>query len=95
MIHFLIHSPQDSVGVAVVDLVAGQQCRGVEMENGREIQLVARTDVPLGHKIALSDLAPDQPVLKYGLPIGKATQKIARGECVHVHNLCSRRWQAK
>ena len=43
--------------------------------------------VPAGHKIALCDLAPGERVIKYGFPIGSATQAILRGSHVHTHNL--------
>jgi altronate dehydratase small subunit len=50
-----------------------------------------RTAVPFGHKVALRDLAPDAPVIKYGETIGRATRAIAAGEHVHVHNIASLR----
>ena len=43
--------------------------------------------VPMGHKIALSDIAKGEPVIKYGAVIGHATQAIAPGDHVHLHNL--------
>jgi (2R)-sulfolactate sulfo-lyase subunit alpha len=48
--------------------------------------------VPLGHKIALRDLAAGERVIKYGVPIGVATRDIRAGEHVHVHNLKGERW---
>ena len=35
---------------------------------------------PRGHKIALRNIAKGEPVVKYGFPIGRATQNIAEGE---------------
>ena len=43
----------------------------------------------LGHKIARIAIAPGAPVIKYGAPIGRATQAIAPGDHVHLHNLKS------
>lgn len=43
--------------------------------------------VPSGHKIALAAIAAGQPVVKYGAVIGQATQDIAPGYHVHLHNL--------
>jgi len=40
-----------------------------------------------GHKYALRDIAKGENVIKYGQPIGHATQDIAKGEHVHTHNL--------
>lgn len=42
-----------------------------------------------GHKIALRSIAKGEPVVKYGFPIGRATQDIAEGEWVHSHNLAT------
>lgn len=44
---------------------------------------------PRGHKIALRNIAKGEPVVKYGFPIGRATQNIAEGEWVHSHNLAT------
>ncbi|MEY2657537.1 MAG: hypothetical protein RL442_1356 [Pseudomonadota bacterium] len=43
--------------------------------------------VPPGHKVAARDIAPGQPVRRYNQIIGFASQPIAAGEHVHVHNL--------
>ncbi len=45
--------------------------------------LVLRDRVPQGHKVALTDLAADAPVLRYGIPIGHALKDIAAGSWVH------------
>lgn len=44
---------------------------------------------PRGHKIALRNIAKGEPVVKYGFPIGRATQDIAEGEWVHSHNIAT------
>ncbi|MBX9820166.1 UxaA family hydrolase [Afipia birgiae] len=44
--------------------------------------------VRFGHKVALTDIAAGDSVVKYGVVIGHATQPIAKGEHVHVHNCC-------
>ena len=43
----------------------------------------------LGDKIASRPIAAGEKIVKYGAPIGSATQAIARGEHVHTHNLKS------
>ena len=48
--------------------------------------LPLRTPIPFGHKAALRTIREGEPVLKYGVPIGAATQDIQPGEHVHVHN---------
>lgn len=44
---------------------------------------------PRGHKVALRPIAKGEEVIKYGFPIGRATQDIAEGEWVHSHNLAT------
>jgi altronate hydrolase len=72
----------DNVGVARQDLVAGTR---VPLGDGRE--LVVRSDVARGHKVALVDLPLGTAVRKYGSLIGRTTQDVASGEHVHTHNL--------
>jgi altronate hydrolase len=43
--------------------------------------------VPPGHKVATRPVAAGEPVRRYGQIIGSATQPIAPGQHVHVHNL--------
>ena len=47
---------------------------------------------PRGHKVALKAIKKGENVIKYGFPIGHATQDIAEGEWIHSHilatNLC-------
>lgn len=40
-----------------------------------------------GHKYALRDIQKGEPIIKYGFPIGVATDDIKCGEQVHSHNL--------
>ncbi|HBT65487.1 MAG TPA: altronate hydrolase, partial [Ruminococcaceae bacterium] len=44
-------------------------------------------DLKTGHKIALQEIKKGENVIKYGFPIGHATQDIKKGEAVHSHNL--------
>ena len=49
-------------------------------------------DIPLGHKVALNDMAVGATVIKYGIDIGKVVQPIAKGQHAHVHNIKTKRW---
>lgn len=73
-----IHA-SDSVATALSDLAAGEVVLGITL----------RDAVPRGHKLALTDHDAGAAVLKYGFPIGRATQAIAAGAHVHVHNLAT------
>lgn len=44
-------------------------------------------DVETGHKVALKDIPKGSNVIKYGFPIGHATEDIKAGESVHTHNV--------
>lgn len=46
-----------------------------------------REPIGLGHKVALVDISPGEPVRKYGQIIGFASKAIPAGSHVHVHNL--------
>ncbi len=91
--HFLIHNEQDDVGVAVVDIKAGDVVTGKTLDTQEERGHVqALQDVPLSHKIALRDFAVGDTVTKYGQDIGKVVAAIKTGEHVHVHNVKTKRW---
>jgi (2R)-sulfolactate sulfo-lyase subunit alpha len=88
----LMHEAGDDVGVAVVDLVAGSEVGAATLEGQSAGSIIVTQDIPLGHKIAVHDLAPGQRVIEYGRAIGCAIQAIACGDHVHVHNIRTLRW---
>jgi len=89
----LVHDKRDNVGVVVVEnLRAGHEMLCVVTEDNSDFTLVARQDVPIGHKVALRDLGEGDTIIKYGEDIGRAIAPIATGEHVHVHNLKTKRW---
>ena len=93
MIHFVVHDEGDSVGVVVVEGVkAGQKLNGWIMDQDRDIAVEARSDIPIGHKLAIKPLDSGATVIKYGVDIGKAIAPIAVGEHTHVQNLRTKRW---
>lgn len=44
-------------------------------------------DIEYGHKVALRPISKGDSILKYGKVIGRATETIAKGRHVHVHNV--------
>jgi (2R)-sulfolactate sulfo-lyase subunit alpha len=93
MIHFVLHDAHDTVAVVVVEGVkAGAELNGWVMDDDRRVNLVARQDIPIGHKIALTDMAVGATVLKYGIDIGKVVAPIQAGQHAHVHNIKTKRW---
>ena len=89
---FLIHRPGDSVGVATEDLRAGDALTGHLRDHDDTVEVEAADDVPLGHKLALRDVASGDEIVEYGVVIGRATADITTGQHVHVHNLKGQRW---
>ena len=91
--HFVVHEPGDSVGVIVVEGVKkGDKLNGWVMDGNQSIEFETLSDIPIGHKIALQNLAVGDTVIKYGTDIGKVVQPIKRGEHLHVHNVKTKRW---
>ena len=67
----------DDVVIARAQLVGGTPIESV----------TSRGLIPPGHKIAVRAIAKGEPVRRYNQIIGFASQPIAPGEHVHVHNL--------
>ena len=93
MLHFIVHDEDDSVGVVVVEgIAAGDSLNGWIMDQQRDIQFDAKDDIPIGHKLAIVELAENDTVIKYGVDIGRVVAPISVGEHVHVHNVKTKRW---
>ena len=93
MIHFVLHDARDTVAVVVVEgVAAGALMTGWIMDEDRLVQVQARQDIPIGHKVALHDMAVGDTVLKYGIDMGKVVAPIRAGEHAHVHNIKTKRW---
>jgi len=90
---FLVHNEGDEVAVAVTDVTPG--AAGVRyLDSGREARIEVAEPIPLGHKVALEDLAEGAGVREYGVRVAITRAPIARGALAHVHNLRSARWEA-
>jgi galactarate dehydratase len=72
--------PRDNVAIVAND---GGLAAGSVLVDDYAAGLVLVDRVPQGHKIALIDLAEGAPVLRYGIPIGRANKAIAAGSWVH------------
>ena len=77
----LLMSPEDNCLIARLELKAGT----VVSIDGQSITLAG--DIPLGHKVARTNLQPGDKVLRYGAIIGTATGPIPIGAHIHTHNL--------
>lgn len=48
---------------------------------------ILREFIPMGHKVALTDLHPGEAVIRYGVPIGYTNTLVPRGTWVHSTNM--------
>ena len=93
MIHFVLHDAKDTVAVVVVEgVTAGTKMTGWIMDEDRMIDVSAKKDIPIGHKVALKDMAVGDTVVKYGIDMGKVVAAISVGQHAHVHNIKTKRW---
>ena len=85
----IILNPKDNVATALADLKTGDI---LELEVGGEtLKVKLATDIPFGHKLSLSKIESNSPVIKYGEVIGVASTTIEPGDYVHIHNVVSTR----
>lgn len=74
--------PRDNVAIAKTEIARETILQTL---NGDPVTI--RTSIPVGHKFALHKIDSGATVLRYGQPIGIATQTILPGDWVHTHNL--------
>jgi hypothetical protein len=79
----LLLNPADNVLVARGAIDAGEQL----LVEGETVMLLVV--LRLGHKIARRAIPVGEAITKYGMPIGYATETIAPGAHVHLHNVRS------
>ena len=86
-INAIMIDPIDNVVTCVREVKAGEE---VVYRCGGEMKtIIAREDIPYCHKVALTDIAEGDSVLKYGELIGKATRAIGAGHWVSHENILS------
>ena len=83
----IVINEADNVATALSPLKAGSEIAVEVGARSETTKLIS--DIPMGHKFALRDIAKGSAVIKYGEPIGRSTVKIIRGDHVHVHNVVS------
>lgn len=91
--HLLVHDQEDNVGVVVVEgLTAGTEMLCVITHDNSDFKMTAKADIPIGHKVALKDLAEGDTVIKYAEDIGRMIGPARQGDHVHTHNCKTKRW---
>lgn len=89
---FLAHKDGDFVAVAVRDVGRGPAVVGY-LDGTPSVEVEVNAEIPLGHKVALRDVAEGADVIEYGVRTALASADITRGDYVHIHNVRSARWQ--
>lgn len=79
----LVLAPGDNIAVARLEIASGTTVQVA----GKSVTL--QRALGFGHKIALRDIEAGEKIVKYGAPIGRATEAIPHGGYVHSHNLTS------
>ena len=80
----LLHiHPADNVRVLREPLAAGEAV----VIDGQTV--LSAVPLGLGHKVAARFIRKGEQVIKFGVPIGSATEDIPMGTHVHLHNLKS------
>jgi altronate dehydratase small subunit len=82
----LIHE-DDSVVTVTTAIKKGSVVAFKEVDSVIELNVVE--DIPVFHKVAVSDIKKGASVYKYGQLIGKAIVDIPRGSHIHDHNIQS------
>ena len=85
MLNAMIIDVKDNVAVAIEPITKGETI--TYLCEGKEVSLTAAQDITIYHKLARTDIAKGEPIVKYGEHIGLAGCDIKAGEHVHVHNV--------
>ena len=69
----------DNVAVAIRDLE-----KGTDIGDG----IATRDFIPQAHKIALKDIEKEEAVIRYGVTLGYAKERLEKGSWINEHMLC-------
>ena len=71
----------DNVLITTMSIPAGEEL----LVDGHAVELASA--VSLGFKVAATDLEEGTVAVRFGMPIGRTTTAVSRGDVVHTHNL--------
>lgn len=86
----LLHD-KDNVAVSFYEGAKARDAISITDRRGETARIILAEPVPYGHKVAVAPIRKGEMVIKYGEIIGRATEDIAAGCHVHVHNMESLR----
>jgi len=73
----------------VATLLASVPAREIFVTGERPTRVVLTREIEAAHKVALEAIAQGGDIIKFGQPIGYATEAIRPGDWVHLHNMAS------
>jgi altronate dehydratase small subunit len=82
---------KDNVATVISAVAAGEEVAVLSTKQEVVQRIRANEALPLGHKIALTDIKRGNEIKKYGAVIGRASKDITMGDYVHIHNVESNR----
>lgn len=85
MKEIIVMHPRDNVGICLRDFGSGEKLD--VQRDGKNLCIVFADSVPMGHKVALTEIQKGDDVIKYGETIGRTTCHITAGQHVHLHNM--------
>jgi altronate dehydratase small subunit len=84
-LNVIIVDKKDNVVTALRQLEKGYVVSvDIDCQNHK---IVLSQTIPAGHKFALKDIFKRQAIIKYGERIGLASERIGKGQHVHIHNV--------
>ena len=85
----IIMNEKDNVATLLTDVDKNDVVQVRVREKLTEVRMQGK--IQFGHKFAIREINKGENVIKYGEPIGQATQDIEEGQHVHIHNVESLR----
>ncbi len=87
----LIIHPDDNVANLIGPGRKGESVQCTIEGQTKTLTISLLDEIPSNHKFARVNVKAGDPIIKYGLSIGRASRDIRAGQYVHVHNIESNR----
>ncbi len=87
----LILHPDDNVANLIGAGSKGESVQCTIEGQTKTTKIALLDDIPANHKFARVNIEAGEPIIKYGLSIGRASRSIKAGQYVHIHNIESNR----
>ncbi|MBN2219668.1 MAG: UxaA family hydrolase [Kosmotogaceae bacterium] len=85
----ILLSVNDNVATVLERVGEGEE---IQVKGVSQVEtIVAKDEIPSGHKVAVRDIRKRERIIKYDNKIGVATADISTGQHVHVQNVVSER----